>query len=274
MKKFVLSALLMVSAAAHAQNKAVFAGSDTLAGVMTDAIIASGMDQQIQYAGGGSGTAEKGLLSGDQGLGPMSREMKPEILAELRAKGLDVVPHVIALDGIAIFVQEGNSLPALDLATVTRIFTCELTKWEQIPGANVRGDIKVVRRNDTSGTTDAFKHFTGVKKFGACVNVMNETADIAEATSRDALAIGYAGLSGKVEANRIVAISAKAGAPAVLPTTATVRNFTYPMARQLFVYEITGARQPSTVEQDLLGYLTDRSFLDPIVQAHEFITID
>lgn len=273
MKKLVFSALIFAAAAASAQTKVLFSGSDTLGGVMTDAIIAAGMDSQIQYIGGGSGLAEKGLVTGDQNIGPMSREIKPEVVNELKARGLDVVPHVIALDGIALFVKSSSPVSALDLPTVTRIFTCEITQWEQIPGSNLRGQIRVVRRNDASGTTDAFKHFTGLKNFGACVTILNETADIAEATARDGLTIGYAGLSGKIADNKTLAISRAAGSPAILPNTTTVRDFSYPMARNLYVYEIVG-RELSQPEADLMSYVTDRSFLDPIVQSHEFITID
>lgn len=273
MKKIVFSALILAAATASAQTKVLFAGSDTLGGVMTDAIIAAGMDSQIQYTGGGSGLAEKGLQTGDQNIGPMSREIKPEVLADLNSRGLNVIPHVVALDGIAIFVKDSSPVSSLDLPTLTRVFTCEITQWEQIPGANARGAIRVFRRNDNSGTTDAFKHFTGLKKFGACVTMVNETADIAEATARDNMAIGYAGLSGKIEHNKVLAISKGAGSPAVVPNTTTIRDFSYPMARNLYVYEIVG-RELSQPEADLMSYVTDRSFMDPIVQSHEFITID
>lgn len=274
MKRIVFASILVAASVAGAQTKAVFAGSDTLAGAVTDAIIASGMDQSIQYIGGGSGNAEKGLLNGDQGLGPMSREIKPEVLAQLKAQGADVIAHRVALDGLSMFVKKDSPVSSLDLQTILRIYTCEFTKWEQVPNSGLKGVIKAYRRDDVSGTTDAFKHFTGIKTFGACVTVAKETADIAELTSRDPLAIGYAGLSGKIEGNRSVAIAAKPGVQAVMPTTQTIRTFAYPMARYLFVYEITGARQPSDVEAELLGYITDRSFMDPIVQAHEFITLD
>jgi phosphate transport system substrate-binding protein len=274
MKTMILAATVLGSSLSFAQTKYTFAGSDTLAGAMTDAIIAAGLDQQVQYAGGGSGVGEKGLLNGDQGIAPMSREVKPEVASQLAAQGVQLVPHVVALDGLSLFVKANSPVAAIDLQTITRIYACEFTKWEQVPGSNLKGDIHAYRRNDQSGTTDAFKHFTGLKQFGACVKVLNETADIAEASSRDGLAIGYAGLSGKVEGNRPLAVSAKAGAPAVLPTTQTVRDFSYPLARNLYVYEVTGARQANEVEQQLLLNLTDRSFMDPIVQAHDFITID
>ncbi len=273
--KSILGALLLAMAFnANAQPKQVFAGSDTLAGAITDAIIQAGLDQSLSYAGGGSGNGEKNLVSGDQGIAPMSRELKPEALQALQAQGNNVVAHVLALDGISMFVQKGNATPSLDVQTVTKIYTCEFTRWEQIPGSGIKGDIHAFRRNDASGTTDAFKHFTGIKTFGACVVAVNETADISDKTSRDVLAIGYAGLSGKVNDNHALALAAKAGNAAILPTTATIRNFSYPFARKLYVYEITGKRKANDAEQTLLSSITDRSFMDPIMQAHEFITID
>lgn len=274
MTKWILSAALSLSSVAMAGNKVVFAGSDTLAGAITDAIIAAGMEQQIQYTGGGSGVGEKNLLNGDQGIAPMSREINPDIVQQLSAKGVKAQPHVLALDGLSIFVKQQNPVASLDLQTLLRIFTCEYTKWEQIPNSGQRGEIHAYRRNDSSGTTDAFKHFTGIKSFGACVKVVAETADISDVTSKDVLAVGYAGLSGKINGNRFVAIAAKPGAAAVMPTTATIRNFSYPMARRLFIYEAVGARNANAAEKELLESMTDRSFMDPIMQAHEFITIN
>lgn len=273
MKKLSLVLIAMFSSFAFAQ-KSVFAGSDTLGGAITDAIVQAGMESQISYIGGGSGNGEKGLISGDQGIAPMSREISPAALQQLSAKSVTVTPLVLALDGLSIFVKGSNPIPQLDLPTIVKIYTCEITKWEQIPGSNVAGALKVYARNAASGTTDAFKHFTGLKSFGACVTTVNETADISDVTSRDPLALGYSGLSGTTANNRSVAIAARAGSPAVLPTTATVRDFSYPMARRLYVYVVSGAANPKAVEQNFLSYISDRSFMDPIMQAHDFITID
>lgn len=274
MKKIVLVTLLFVSAVATAQNRVQFAGSDTLAGSMTDAIIAAGLDQQIQYTGGGSGHGEKGLLAGDQAIAPMSREIKPEVAQQLAAKGIQVTAHVLGLDGISIFVKNENPLASLDIKTIARIFTCEFTAWEQIPNSGLKGQIRVYRRDDLSGTTDAFKSLTGVKAFGPCIAGVGETADLAEITSRDVNAIAYAGLSAKTADNRSVAIAKAPGVASVLPTTATIRDFSYPLARKLYIYVASGALNPNAAEQSLLDSVLDRSFMDPIMQAHEFVTID
>ncbi len=274
MKKYVIILALALSSSAFAAGKVTFAGSDTLAGAIGDAIIASGLQEQIQYLGGGSGTGEKNLVAGDQGIAPMSRQINPAALKTITDAGSNVTAHVLALDGLSMFVKNTATITSLDLPTIVRIYTCEYTNWSQVAGSGMTGTINVYRRNDESGTTDAFKNFTGVKTFGKCVKAVAETADISDLTSRDASAIGYAGLSGKVEGNRALAIAAKAGGKAVLPTTATIRDFSYPMSRYLYVYEINGARKPNAAEAALLTYITDRSFMDPIMQAHEFITID
>jgi phosphate transport system substrate-binding protein len=270
---FLAVSILLVSSAGFAQTKHLFSGSDTMGGLLTDAIIAAGLDQSIGYTGGGSSVGEKALVNGEIGITGMSREMKPEAAAQLAAVGVVPVAHVVALDGISIFVHGSNGVSGVDLPTLAKIFTCEFTSWSQVPGAGKAGAIRAFRRNDESGTTDTFKSLVGIKNFGACVIVMSETADIAEKTSADTEAIGYAGLSGKTVKNREVAVS-RAGTAYVQPTEATIRNATYPLARKLFIYEVSGARAPNPVETQLLEQLLDRSFLDPIAQDHDFVTID
>jgi phosphate transport system substrate-binding protein len=272
MKKFLfLVATLSVSASFAAKHSVP--GSDTLAGVMTDTIVAAGMDQEVVYTGGGSGVGEKALANGEVGLTAMSREIKPEIQAQMRSAGVEVVGHVIALDGLALFVNKGNILAGMDMPTIAKIFTCEIKSWSDVPGSGRSGAIKVYRRNDNSGTTDSFKHFFGIKKFGDCVVVVNETIDIAERTSKEPDAVGYAGLSGAVNGNRAIAVS-KTGTAFVQPATGTIRDGSYPLTRSLYIYEVKGQRQLNAVESKLMGYLTDRSFLDPIVQDHDFITLN
>lgn len=258
---------------AFAQTKHLISGSDTMGGLMTDAIIAAGFDKEIGYVGGGSGVGEKAFANGEISLTAMSRLMKPEVLTQISAAGVVAEAHVVALDGVGVFVNQSNQLAGLDFNTLARIFSCELNSWGQIAGSGKTSAIHAFRRNDLSGTTDTFKALVGVKAFGACVTVLNETADIAEKTATDADAIGYAGLSGKNEHNVEVAL-AKSGTAYVAPTAATIRNETYPLARKLYIYSASGARSPNSIEAKLIEQLLDRSFLDPIVQDHDFITID
>lgn len=273
MRSILVTLTTVIALQAWSQNKVIISGSDTLGGVMTDAIIAAGMDQKAGYVGGGSSVGEKAFMNGEINVTAMSRELKPEVVSSIQAQGVIPVAHVIALDGLALFVNASNATGGMDFQTLKKIFSCEITAWNQVPGSNKSGLIRAFRRDDLSGTTDTFKTLVGIKTFGACVVVLNETADIAERTATDADAIGYSGLSGHKAGNRAVAIAA-VGTNFVEPLTATVRDGSYPLSRKLFIYQATGARTVNAVEAELLDYVLDRSFLDPIVQDHDFVTID
>ncbi len=267
----ILLGALVVSSPLMAQSTSI-QGSDTLAGFVSDVIVASGLESKLVYQGGGSGKGEDALVNGQQGIAPMSREMKDEALAKAKAKGIKVIEHTIGLDGIAVFVNDGNSVKTLDLAQVKKIYSCTLTNWSQVGGQNQA--IVVYRRNDASGTTDTFKTLVGIKEFGSCVKVVSETSDIAAFTSSNVNAIGYAGLSAGRDGNKALSLAKKEGGKAYVPTPGTIRNFNYPLARKLYVYEASGSVKPSAAEATLLGNMLDRSFADPLLQDNEFFTLD
>lgn len=152
------------------------------------------------------------------------------------------------------------------------------------------GPISVYARNGLSGTTDTFKTLVGPglpatvngnANWDACVHEVDTTDDIATHTSTEAGAIGFAGLSGgrPVDpnnpgnpANKPLAVAATSTSTAVPPTTDTIRDFSYPLSRRLYVNSVTDGRFPSDDEQALLDQMLDRSFLDPILTANEFVT--
>jgi phosphate transport system substrate-binding protein len=139
----------------------------------------------------------------------------------------------------------------------------------------------VYRRDDLSGTTDTFKNLVGVgvtingvalPSFGSCVTVVPTTEAIADHTSSEDLAIGYAGLSGGVAGNKALPVALTTTSAPVAPNQSTIRDFSYPLARRLYVMNVSGAQIPTDVEQALLDAMLDRAFLDPILEANEFIT--
>ena len=270
-KKVVLALLISVHANAARVD---ISGSDTLAGVMVDAIVAAGLERELNYIGGGTGVGEKAIINKEIGITAMSRPFSASALASAQAAGVTPVGHVIALDGLSLFVNQSNPVAKLDIPMIASIFTCQVTKWEQVPNSGKVGNIVAYRRDDKSGTTDTFKALTGVRAFGPCVTVLAETTDIADRTATEDDAIGYAGLSGKKSGNRETAIATTAANAGMLPTVANIRSGAYPLSRKLYIYEASGAMKPSVSEQKLLNSLLDRSFLDPILQAHDFVTLN
>lgn len=274
MKNVLVASVTLAFSAVAVAAPMTIAGSDTLAGVMSDAINQSGLQSELTYAGGGSGKGETAIVAGQQGIAPMSRAFKAEAKEKATVAGIKLVEHVIGLDGLGIWVKKDNSLTRVDFDTLRKIFACEITKWDDVPYANKSGAIVAIRRDDASGTTDTFKSLVGVKAFGECVKIMAETTDIAAETSVNANAIAYAGLSAGRDANRALSVSVKADSAAILPTVRNIRTFAYPLARKLFVYEAQGSVKPGAAEMKLIENVSDRSFIDPIIQQNEFITLD
>ena len=273
MKKFIIGAVLMGTASVAFADPAPLRGSDTLFGAITDAINQAGLQADLQYLGGGTGLGEAGLRAGTQGIAPMSRALSSAAIEDLQNQGVTPVQNVVGLDGVAVFVKADSPALQIDIPTLRSIYICAITDWANVPGSGLTGPIEVFRRNDDSGTTDVFKALVGISSFGACVTPLATTADMATVTSTNPAAVGYAGLSGeRPGANRPLAVARTADGPFVVPATASIRDFSYPLARRLYVNSVADGRFPSAAEQALLGVVTDRSFMDPIMLANEFVT--
>lgn len=245
-------------------------GSDTLAPYMEDAIRGSGVESSVVYQGGGSSLGESALINKEQHLAPMSRAFKPEQLQKAAAAGIQIVEHVIGLDGVGVFVNKSNSTVSLTLDQLKKIYSCDITNWSAVGGQDEA--ITAYRRDDASGTTDTFKSLLGLSSFGSCVKVLNDTSAIADVTAKEASAVGYSGLSAIRDGNRELPLAKSADAPAYAPSPANIRSFDYPLARRLYVYEAVGSLTEG--EQTLLNKILDRSFSDPILAKHDFFTLD
>ena len=269
-----VSTSLFVASSLHAQASTPkqLSGSDTLYGAITRAINRAGLQSELQYIGGGSGVGETALRAGTQNVAPMSRALSAAAVQELSGKGVKAEQHVIGLDGVVALVKRSNAIAQIDVPTLRAIYSCEITDWSKVPNSGATGPIKVYRRNDTSGTTDTFKTLVGITSFGACTKVVETTLDIRALTSADASAIGYAGLSGEGTDNKPLSIAQTASGPFVAPSVATIRTFSYPLARRLYVNAASGARTPSDAEQALLDTVLDRSVMDEILTENEFVT--
>jgi phosphate transport system substrate-binding protein len=262
-----------MSLTAHAQPFQ-FRGSDTLYGAITDAINGAGLADQLQYLGGGSGLGESGIVAGTQNIAPMSRALKDSAIDNLLNQGVTPVQNVIGLDGVAVYVKDGEGVTQIDIPTLKGIFqSCTINDWSLVPGSTKSGPITVFRRDDNSGTTDTFRTLVGITSFGACVSILPTTEAIADTTSNDPTAIAYAGLSGeRPGANKALAVAANPAGPFIAPAQDSIRTFAYPLARRLYLQVVSDARVPSDVEQALVDKVLDRSFMDPILIRNEFIT--
>jgi phosphate transport system substrate-binding protein len=174
---------------------------------------------KININGTGSSDGIKAAAAGTSEVGMSSRELSP---AE---KGSGLNELIIAIDGIALIVNNSNPLTNLTIAQCRDIYAGRITDWSQIT-SNKRGKIAVVSREPGSGTRGAFEEIIQLKDnlvLGA--TEFDGTGAIKAEISRNADAIGYISL-GSVDA------SAKTvNIEGVAASTANVVNGSYKIAR-------------------------------------------
>lgn len=110
-------------------GKIVVAGSSSVTPVMEklkEAYVALNPDVTIEVQQNDSTTGMTSVAEGGCDIGMASREVKDSELE----KGLQ--PTTIALDGIAVIVNQENSVSDMTSDTVKAIFTGEITDWSEI----------------------------------------------------------------------------------------------------------------------------------------------
>lgn len=82
-------------------------------------------DVTFEMQSNGSSQGIKAALDGSYDIGMSSRELKEEEADQLNR-------HVLAIDGIAVIVNNENPNDSLVSETITNIYTGEITKWSEV----------------------------------------------------------------------------------------------------------------------------------------------
>lgn len=200
----------------------------------------------IQVNGGGSGTGIAALINGTVDLAQSSRPMKDGEKADVekrRSAKLNETP--VALDALAVFVNEGNPVRELSIDQLSAIYTGKVTNWNQVGGGNA--PIVLYGRENSSGTYEYFKeHVLNKADFAPRTQTLQGTAAVINAVSRDRNGIGYGGIA-YAQGVRAIGVKKDAASPMVEPKEENVANGTYPVARHLYFYWVSTA--PSEIQQ-------------------------
>lgn len=199
-----------------------------------------GLDMEkvaIKIAAHGSSTGFKGVLNGEADMAMSSRPIKAKEVEALKAFG-DMLSrqaeHTIAIDGLAILVNKQNGLNALTIEQIAKVFSGEITNWQQLGGNDKT--ITIYARDDKSGTWDTFKKlvFNGRYQLSETALRFESNTELSDQVSQNPSAIGFAGLS-SVRQSKLLAIS-DSNTEAMKPSEFTVATEDYPLARRLFFY--------------------------------------
>ncbi|MBI2932813.1 MAG: phosphate ABC transporter substrate-binding protein [Planctomycetes bacterium] len=191
----------------------------------------------VQITGGGSGTGIKALIDGQTDICQASRPMtdKEKDFARARWKK-EVVETPVALDGLAVFVNEQNPINELSLAQLEGVYRGKINDWKELGGSP--GPIIRYGRNTSSGTHIYFKeHVLKNKEFATDVQALAGTAAVINGISQDIHGIGYGGI-GYAKGVKAVRVRESADAPAYDPSIENVISGKYPISRKLYFYTL------------------------------------
>lgn len=136
------------------------------------------------YNSTGSGTGITAVAEGRCDIGLSSRALKDEEVQ----KGL--TGTILAYDGIAVIVNPENPITDLDVETIAKIYTGEITNWSEVGGND--GEIVLIGREANSGTRDGFESITGTEDVCKYRQELTSTGDVITTVANNPNAIGYA----------------------------------------------------------------------------------
>ena len=219
-----------------------------------ESFMAMNKDVKFTYNPTGSGSGIQAVSEGRCDIGLSSRALKDDE----KASGL--VETVVALDGIAIVVNPENPVSDLDIDTIAKIYTGEITNWKDVGGNDA--EIVLIGREAGSGTRDGFESITDTKDACKLDQELTSTGGVIEAVAGNANAIGYASLSAVEGKDTVKAVTVGG----VACTEETVLDGSYAIQRPFVLVTKTDAPL-STVAQAFFDYATSTAANDLIKAA-------
>ena len=140
----------------------------------------------------GSGTGIRMLIDNQLTFSQSSRSVKAEENAEAKQKGFSLKEIPVAIDGIAIAVNQSLNIPGLTVAQLKDIYTGKITNWQQVGGPNL--PITVYSRSKEAGGTAEFfvENVLNKENFGANVSYINTTTEAVRKVAASPGGIYYA----------------------------------------------------------------------------------
>lgn len=200
-----------------------------------ESFMAMNKDVKFTYNPTGSGSGIQAVSEGRCDIGLSSRALKDDE----KASGL--VETVVALDGIAIVVNPENPVSDLDIDTIAKIYTGEITNWKDVGGNDA--EIVLIGREAGSGTRDGFESITETKDACQYRQELTSTGDVITTVSQNPNAIGYASLAAIKDSVKALTVNG------VAPTEATVKDGTYLVQRPFVLVTKEGAALSETAQK-------------------------
>ena len=205
----------------------------------------------VSYDPTGSGAGITGATDKTLDIGLSSRALKDDEKA-------DVKGTTIALDGIAIIVNNASKVEDLTVDQLKQMFTGEITNWSEVGGGD--GEIVLIGREAGSGTRDGFESIVDVKDSCKYAQELTATGAVISAVEANPLAIGYASLSAVGDTVKMVTVGG------VECSEETVKDGSYEVQRP-FVFVTNKSVALSEQAQAFFDFATSADAADLIRTA-------
>lgn len=205
----------------------------------------------VSYDPTGSGAGITGAADKTLDIGLSSRALKDDEKA-------DVDGTTIALDGIAIIVNNASKVEDLTVDQLKQMFTGEITNWSEVGGDD--GAIVLIGREAGSGTRDGFESIVDVKDSCKYAQELTATGAVISAVEANSLAIGYASLSAVGDTVKMVTVGG------VECSEETVKDGSYEVQRP-FVFVTNKSVTLSEQAQAFFDFATSADAADLIRTA-------
>lgn len=191
----------------------------------------------VAVSGGGSSIGINAFINGVADICAASRKMKKSEVDKARSRSSIANEIPVALDGLAIAVNDDNPIKSLTMDELRRIWVGQITNWSQLGGK--KEPISVFSRDSNSGTYAFFQqNVLKNQNWGPNVVFSPSTSDEGREVQRTPGGICYGGVAyfkGKKDL-KIVPIATGAGATPLYPSEENVRSRKYPIWRYLYFY--------------------------------------
>lgn len=207
----------------------------------------------------GSSAGIEAVTSGTADIGNASRNLKEEELAD------GIAENIVAIDGIAVVVDNSNTVEDLTKDQLSQIYKGEITNWSEVGGSDA--PVVVVGREAGSGTRSAFEELLKLEEQCKYANELDSTGAVMAKVAATPGAIGYVSLDVLDDTVKAVKLD---GAE---PTEENIKAGTYFLNRPF----VMATKGEIAEQNDLVKALFDYIYSpegDELVKSVGLITVD
>ena len=191
----------------------------------------------------GTGGGFKKFCNDETDISNASRAIKDSEVEHCAENGIEFTEVQVANDGVAVVVNHDNDwatcLPMDELAAIWAPDST-ISNWSQVREGFPDVRLKLFGAGTDSGTFDSFTKFvndeSGVARREGVSTSENDNVTVQGVLS-EVGSLGYFGYSyAKENSEKVRAVAIDDGEGCVDPGESTIQDYTYPMARPLFMY--------------------------------------